>query len=477
LRREEGLGRLLLLLRAPDAGAAERRLNELLASEPLAILPRSRITAMLETGRLAALAGDLGEEQPASGGIEDWGKVDIVIHCAASVSFEAPLDEILALNSLGPVRLLESIERTGSLPHFVHVSTAYAADCRQGHVGEEGIRHPGLANLDAAAMLEEGRERRAAVEDESRQPTRRRKLARQAKREAALRANLDPAARAEELRGRWVERRLAEHGRQRAEAAGWPDTYVLSKALGEQLLIERCERLTIVRPSIIESALSWPRAGWLEGIKVADPLILAYAARGLTHLPGRAGNRIDIVPVDQVANACVAAALYPPEGGLRQLAVVSGARNPLTLGELAAHTRAHFRRDPLLRANGEPIAIGELRFVEQAQAVRRARLRQLVVSTAARMMPGSSRTKRRLSRNGALAGQVTRMVKIYGPYTELDCVFDDANALALAAAMAPADREELPFDTAAIEWESYLRGAHLPAVHRMSRERGKGGFG
>ncbi len=335
------------------------------------------------------------------------------------------------------MRLLESLREAGARPHFVHVSTAYAADCRGALVGEDAPIHPALAALDAEAMLARAREWRAEEEGVG----------------GDVRA----------------ERRLAERGRRCAVEAGWPDTYALSKALGERLLGERSERTTIVRPTIIESALRRPRPGWVEGIKVADPLILAYAARGLTHLAGRGSNVIDIVPVDHVANACVAAALYPPAAGTRALAVASSSRNPLTIGELAAHIRAYFRAEPLRRRNGAEIEIGELRFVSRREALRRATSRQRLAAAAALLPPPANR--RRMRRNASLAAQVTRMVGIYAPYTELSCAFEDASARALAAAMSPADREALDFDPASIDWTEYLQGIHLPAVRRMAESR------
>lgn len=430
---------LLVLLRAPDFAAAQRRLvEEVLTSDAFAALPDASIREMLDAGRLCTVAGDLetgalpGPEQ------EGWSEVDTVIHCAASVSFENPLDEILELNALGPVRLLDSLRDAGARPHFVHVSTVYAADCRTTDtVHEDGLPHPGVADLEPQAMLEAARKWRAAAQGDSNQS-------------------------------------LARKGRRYAVAAGWPDTYALSKALGERLLVERSERTTIVRPSIIESAIRDPYPGWLEGIKVADPLILAYAARGLTHLPGRSTNRIDIVPVDYVANACVAAAAHPPTERVRGIAVTSTARNPLTLGQLAGHIKAHFRREPLRRRNGSEITIGDLQFVNRKVAlrrtIRRERLAGIVAGVTA-ATPVSAAKRRRLRRNSTLAAQVTRMVKIYGPYTELDCVFDDSNASELARALDPADRADLPFDTGEIDWEDYLEGTHLPRVHRMAERR------
>jgi nucleoside-diphosphate-sugar epimerase len=379
----------------------------------------------------------------------------------------------LALNSFGPVRLLEHLEGAGSRPHFVHVSTAYVADRQSGEVAEDGLPHHAVTALNPVRMLEEARDWREAAERESRAEPQASRFAKAARRDASMREGLDPAERAEELRRRWLLERLSRRGRRRAMTEGWPDTYALSKALGERLLTERSAKATIVRPTIIESALLQPRPGWLEGIKVADPLILAYAARGLTHLPGRASNRIDIVPVDHVAHACVVAAAHPPEDRQRTVAIGSSARNPLAIGELAVHIREYFRRNPLPGRNGKPIQIGELQFVERRQALRRTVRREMLSSGLARLAiasPVRIPQERLLRGNRSGAERVTRMVKIYGAYTELDCVFDDANARALAASMHEADRAELPFDTAAIDWEDYLQRVHLPEVRRLATE-------
>jgi alcohol-forming fatty acyl-CoA reductase len=463
LRHGEGIERLVVLLRAPtDEDARRRLLDEVLVAEPFAGLDGSGIRA---------IAGDLGADGLADG--PDWAGIDTVVHCAATVSFEEPLDRALALNSFGPVRLLEHLERAGSRPHFVHVSTAYVADRQSGEVAEDGLPHHAVTDLDPERMLEEAREWREAAERESRAEPQASRFAKAARRDASMREGLDPAERAEELRARWLLERLSRRGRRRAMAEGWPDTYALSKALGERLLTERSAKATIVRPTIIESALRQPRPGWLEGIKVADPLILAYAARGLTHLPGHASNRIDIVPVDHVAHACVAAAAHPPEERLRTIAIGSSARNPLAIGELAVHIREYFRRNPLPGRNGKPIQIGELQFVERRQALRKTVRREMLSAGLARLAIASPiriPQERLLRGNRSGAERVTRMVKIYGAYTELDCVFDDANARALAASMHEADRADLPFDTAAIEWEDYLQRVHLPEVRKLATE-------
>jgi alcohol-forming fatty acyl-CoA reductase len=435
--------RLALLLRADDDAAAQRRLtDEVLGNVAFAALPRDWLLELLDSGRLCAVAGDLAEERPQGPWPAIWSEVDTVINCAASVSFEEPLDEALALNAFGPARLLASLRAAGSDPYVVHVSTAYVADCHVEVVRENGLPHPALATLDPQALLAEAQTWRQRVEGKGKEE-------------------------------KWMRARLCERGRDRAAAAGWPDTYALTKALGERQLLTMTERITIIRPSIIESALNQPRPGWLHGLKVADPLILAYAAGGLTHLAGRAENLIDLVPVDCVANACVVAAANPAAAGPRTVAIASTARNPLRIGELAQHIKAHFSREPLRRRGGSPLRIGDLAFVDRRVAVGRAARRERLARLAAGAVVGpiAAGSKRKLQTTAFQAGQITRMVKIYAPYTELDCVFDDANARALAASASEADRADLPFDTAAVDWRQYLEGTHLPAVGRLAAER------
>jgi alcohol-forming fatty acyl-CoA reductase len=433
LTRPAEVDSVLLLLRAKDEEGALRRVREeILGTGALGADGDAILREWLESGRARALPVDLSRDGVEGGG---WGKVDTVIHCAATVSFEEPLDDALRTNALGPLRLFDAARGTGADPRFVHVSTAYAAECRTDVVTEADYAHPGVGALDPDAMMATARSWRGAGKE---------------------------GPELSELSRRW------------AVEAGWPDTYALSKALGERLIAEHCSRLTILRPSIIESSLRHPRPGWLEGIKVADPLILAYGGRGLTHIAGRRENRIDIVPVDCVADACVAAALYPTDEPLRVFAVASGARNPLPIGDLAKYVQSYFSRLPL--AGDTPKPVRDLNFVDRRSAVRAAQRRQRLAAATARaarapLVPAG--TRRRLRRLARLSAQITRMVKIYAPYTELDVVFDDSNLQALAAQMSPEDRAAFPFDTAGYEWSEYLDDIHLPEVRRMARSPGR----
>lgn len=443
LHETEG-ARVRVLLRSRDRDDARRRLvEEILGAEPFRGAPAGTVERMLKAGEVEAISGDLGDDGLARTAGPQLGGIDTAIHCAASVSFEEPLDGALRINGYGPARLAAALRAASSEPHFVHVSTAYTADCRVPVVMETDT-HPGLAELDPAAVLAEAEGWRAQVEAE------------------AAKAGHDE---------RWVEQRLATRGRDLAAAAGWPDTYSMTKAIGEMLLLRKSPRTTIVRPSIVESALRRPYPGWIEGFKVADPLIIAYASRGLTHLPGRADNPIDLVPVDCVANACVAAAAHPP-AGTRLVSISSSARSPVTLGELAGATHNYFSRHPLTNRAGKEIRFGELRFTSRTRALMWSRGREELLGLGARAaaFPPARRAQPALRRNQRLAGRIRRMVEIYAPYTALSCRFDDSGAQALAAEMGTQERDRFPFDTGSIDWTDYLEGTHLPRLHEMVSE-------
>lgn len=88
--------------------------------------------------------------------------------------------------------------------------------------------------------------------------------------------------------------------------------------------------VSIIRPSIVESALEQPLTGWMEGIRMADPIILAF---GKGHMEGFVGDRhgvLDIVPVDTVINAMLAAcAVQAHAPGVQVYHVATSVLNPL----------------------------------------------------------------------------------------------------------------------------------------------------
>src|SRR5580658_2492488 len=91
------------------------------------------------TRRVRAVAGDVGHDGL---GLDDRGRealagADVVIHSAATVSFDAPLTQAVEINLLGPSRVAAAVAASGSGAHLIAVSTAYVASTHQGEAKEE----------------------------------------------------------------------------------------------------------------------------------------------------------------------------------------------------------------------------------------------------------------------------------------------------------------------------------------------------
>ncbi|HEY5195801.1 MAG TPA: HAD-IB family hydrolase [Solirubrobacteraceae bacterium] len=469
------IGQIRLLLRAADDdGARVRMRTEVLGSSAFAGLAPGVVEAAIGDGRVDAFSGDLARERLGRTDFGPLAGVDVVIHCAASVSFQQPLDEMLELNVIGTIHLVRTLAEAGVQPHFVHVSTAYASGTRTGLVLERPSgRGPGEPDLDPRAELAAARAWRLDLEADSRLPDEQHRFVRDARQEIGPAGAPAIGARAEDARRAWVYAQLVERGRERSRALGWTDAYGLSKALGERaLLAEPLPSLTIVRPSIIESALRTPFPGWIEGLKVADPVILAYASGMVSRFPGDRSARLDLVPVDLVANACIAAAAHPAEAGPLVVNVTSGARNPLRIGSLSDQITDYFRERPLPDEDGLPVEVADWKFTSTARALRAIDRGERGVRAARRVLdhiavPRVDEVERRLHKEQRRLERLRLLAEIYGPYVELDCMFDDRHTRELIASLAPEDQVRFPFDTAAIDWPSYLCDAHLPALRAM----------
>ena len=266
---------VVVVVRPGRRGAKERADRDLLRNNCFDRL-RSELGERFDAEaarRVIPLAGDVTLDGL---GLDDEGRellstCSTVVHSAATVSFDAPLDAAVEVNLLGPSRVAAVLQQTAAitptkpLPHLVAVSTAYVAGGRRGPAPEALLSEtPFSARAPWREEVEAARRARSDAEAASRDP---KQLARL---RAAARAELGAAGvpllaeRTEKLRVDWAEDHMVELGKARAQALGWPDAYAYSKALGEWALLEGRGDLplTLVRPSIIEAALAQPYPGW-----------------------------------------------------------------------------------------------------------------------------------------------------------------------------------------------------------------------
>jgi long-chain acyl-CoA synthetase len=127
---DRGERSVLCLVRAPDAGAAQERLD--------ATVARLWDDPPPAAAELVAIPGDVTAEGL---GLSDsdrervLGEVTAIVHCAAAISFDQTLEQARAVNTAGTLRVIElsrEIAAGGRLRRHVHVSTAYVAGLHRG---------------------------------------------------------------------------------------------------------------------------------------------------------------------------------------------------------------------------------------------------------------------------------------------------------------------------------------------------------
>lgn len=424
--------------------------------------------------RVEVVEGDLADVPPLPTDL------DVVVHCAGEVSFAPPIQEAFTANVVGTQQLLARVLEAGAgrehPVHYVHVSTAYVGGRRRGPVPESRVEHA----VDWRVELAAGLRMAETLEDASRSPERLARFNAEAERENGLAGPLTSAADAERRRREWVLEQQRVAGRQRGHSLGWTDVYTFTKALGERVVEEVGAGIpvSIVRPSIVESALLAPYPGWIEGFKMAEPLILAFGRGELPEVPAAPDATIDIVPVDHVVNALVAVCATRPEPGSPQyFHVSSGARNPLTFRGMYELIREYFERHPFDPGESGPTPLPTWSFPGATTVERRLALGERLHGTAERALsyaPRSERVRawsRDLDRLGGRLEFLRRYSDLYQAYTQSELHFVDDSTLALHRALDPGDVDTFGFDTAAVDWTHYIRDVHAPSVTQPVRKQ------
>ncbi|WP_329183070.1 SDR family oxidoreductase [Actinacidiphila glaucinigra] len=400
--------------------------------------------------------------------------LDLVIHSASTVSFDPPIHEAFDTNVNGAVSLYQALLASGSDPHVVHVSTCYVGGLRRGVVAEGKLEH----DVDWRTEWRSATQAHERTELTSREPARLERFMSRARGDHGKEGPIAAARASENARREWVRSHLVDAGRRRAQSLGWTDVYTLTKALAERaaedLWGEAGHRLSVVRPAIIESALRHPFPGWIDGFKVADPLIFAYGRGQLPDFPGLPDSILDVIPVDFVVNAILAAAANPAATDEpAYFHIASGASNPLPFHRMYENVRDYYTRHPLPKDDGF-VKVPTWKFAGERKFNRRlllAKKKADLWDAGLRILPNDERKRALAAQNARLRAGIATLgnfTDLYRAYVRTEIIFDDRNARALNNALPAGVREDRGFDVRRIDWEEYLQKVHLPSLSKLT---------
>ncbi len=497
LRHLPGVRRLYLVLRPGrgPGGAAlpvEERLDELFK---LVVFDRFRreepATFAAARQKVRALACDM--QQPGLGldqasRDELLAEVDLIIGNAASVTFDEPLDSAIQFNTLAPQELLRLAREGRKKPVLVHVSTAYVNGRLTGTISERTlpvdrtVQHlidrstppqPFVPEEEIAQAQALCRAIRAQAQSPEQQRAFRREIVEQSHRrtlsDSRLQKLIDDRCR------RWIERELVEEGMRRARQHGWNDVYTFTKAMGEQLLVKHRGQvpLAIVRPSVTEGALEDPHPGWIHGLKVTDPLVVAYGRGIVPDFPAAVGAPMDLVPVDIVVNTVLAAATQATASKVEVFHAATSEENPLPNTRMFKYIKSYFEEHPLLNKDGSRPELVDWTFPTVARFQRIFNWKYLypleVRQKLYEYLPerwAPAQKKRRLAALKMRLKRVQYFTDLFSPYTTLDCRYETKRMLALYESLPPEEQRIFNMDVRRIDWYQYYQKTHLPGLRR-----------
>ena len=432
--------------RGKRINAQERLENELLTSDVFAALRQHHGGNFDEWAKqkLCAVEGELTHERL---GLSDeeyqrlQDEVQLFINIAGVVQFDPPFDESLKGNALAAKHVVTFAKGCQNAV-FLHVSTAYVCGDTPGRVPEElplpyeiyaeqhqektGVAIPQTLSAEVEELLSLSE----AIHAEADSPERLAQFQQEAEQhKRGSRKALE--AQVKEARTEWLEAQLVEAGLKHARSRGWNDTYTYMKFLAEQMVMELRGELptAIIRPSIIESSLAEPVPGWLGKFRMSEPLIVGFAKGRLPDFPADPGIILDIIPVDFVVNAMLAAAeATARNGGITVYHVATGTQNPLYFRGIVDATYDYFVENPMLE-NGKPIQVPVWRYpsLEEFQRKLDSRMRMLdkAIQALARLpLRAAKRRRRRLVVKQSSIKALLHYIRIYAPYTRTNFEFE-----------------------------------------------------
>ncbi len=338
---------------------------------------------------------------------------------------------------------------------------------------------PFFVDVDWRAEVDGARQARRDAEAESRTPESLARFRKEARAELGAAGVPALASKTEQRRGIWVKERMVTTGRARAASLGWPDAYAYTKALGERALLQNRGDMpvSIVRPSIIESALAEPRPGWIRGFRMAEPVIISYARGLLKEFPGVPEGTVDVIPVDLVVAAIIEKAAAGPPEAPEIVQVASGSANPLRYRRLVDLASSWFIEHPLYDAEGQPIVVPEWSFPGRGRVQRQLERAKDVIERSEKLLQSlplrgkQAAWSARLEERREEAERALAYVELYGAYAECEAIYGVDRLLARFDALDPDDRRDFCFDPRVIDWNHYVQQVHLPSVVEHARVR------
>ncbi|XP_060206142.1 fatty acyl-CoA reductase 2, chloroplastic-like [Lycium barbarum] len=455
LRTISKINKIYILIRAKDKGAAFDRLtSEIIESKLFKCLEEmhgeyykpfilSKIVPVIGNIYEPNLGMDIIDAQQIAE------ETDLIIDSAANTTFDERYDLALDANVNGPYQLMMFAKKCKKLKLLMHYSTAYANGEREGLILEKPFTMGESITKEKVTSISPFTNFPLLHADNEMDLV------------SKLKNNISNIG---------LEQIMKSLGVERAKLYGWQDTYAFTKAIGEMMINSMREEIPILilRPSMITSSYKEPFPGWIQGFRVIDPSVFLYGKGDLPGFLGDPDTLLDVVPVDLVVNATIAAIakhgyLQTPELNVYHLA--STFVNPFSLYQLFNSCYEYFNSFPFVNSKGDKIEVKEMKYFYNISDFSNYILEELSKQhriqdlTEKELLKIQMRLKRKVQ-------YLKHFMKLYEPYAFYRGWFHIGNMRNLMEEMSEEERRSFDTDASKINWRDYLTGIHIPGVRK-----------
>ncbi|XP_025408042.1 fatty acyl-CoA reductase 1-like isoform X2 [Sipha flava] len=260
LLRSCPISNVFLLVREKKNKSPETRIDELFN---MPLFDRLKVVQPNFIRKITLVIGDC--EKPDLGLSEEdkallVARVDVVIHCAATVNFIEPLRRTTFINVRSTRDLLLLARRMNGLKVFVYVSSAFS-NCNRNYIDEIIYEN----HIQGDTLIEMAENMTDSAMDS-------------------------------------ITNKLLKN---------WPNTYTLSKCIAENIVQQYGSGMPIciTRPGIVVSTYDDPVLGWVNNFVGVNGLTLG-AGLGAIRVVLANNIKLAVVPSDRVANAIISSAWH-----------------------------------------------------------------------------------------------------------------------------------------------------------------------
>ncbi|XP_077938452.1 fatty acyl-CoA reductase 1-like isoform X2 [Gasterosteus aculeatus] len=333
--------------------------------------------------------------------------VNVVFHCAATIRFNEPLKDAMQLNVLATQKMVALARKMKHLEVFLHVSTAYANCDRE--LIEETVYPP---PVDYRRLID----------------------------------SLD-----------WMDDELVSALTPKLIGKR-PNTYTYTKAMAEYLVQQEAGdlKVAIVRPSIVGASWKEPFPGWIDNFNGPSGIFIA-AGKGILRTMRASNDAVaDLVPVDVVINATLAAAWYSGSQTLNRSKNImvynctTGGINPFHWGEVEYCINMTFKTNPLEQAFRRPnVNLRSNPFTNQCWTAVSHTLPALLCDGCLRLTGRQPRMMKTITR-------LHKAMMVLEYFTSHSWVWNNDNVAMLIGQMSPEDKKMFNFDVRQLHWAEYM---------------------